>query len=134
MEQILYFEKDRFAGRTHFCRSMFRDAVHLAASRVEGVDHVCSDRWFRFWHLFRLLFRRNGTNGGVAIRAVDYNTYIVYVCLTAVHGYSAADIAYRVQEAILDVACNKRLTDKKIKRVDVTICGVKRKCEGGKCE
>ena len=125
----MHFENDRFAGRTHFSKTMFRDAVALAAERIDGVEHVCGDKWFRLSHFPRLAFRRNGSRGGVAIRAVGYNTVVIYVCLRAHAGYSAADIAYRVQEAVLDVAINKKLSDKKIKRVDVTICGVSKKSE-----
>lgn len=129
MEQKLFFEGTRFAGRTHFSPRLFSDAVHMAASRVEGVECVCASKSFWLAHLFRLLTRRNGTHGGVAIRRVDYTKYNIYVCLSVLQGYSAADIAYRVQEAVLDVACNKNLTDRKVKKVDVTICGV-----GGRSE
>ncbi|MCL2587168.1 MAG: hypothetical protein FWE31_02910 [Firmicutes bacterium] len=117
-------DKGKFIGRTHFSPRMFRDAIQIAAGRVDGVDHVCSDRWFRAAHWTRFLFRRNGSRGGVAIKKVDYTKLVIFVCVSVRQGYSSADIAYRVQEAVLDVACNKRLTDKKIKRVDVTICSV----------
>lgn len=122
---LRYFgENGRHAGVTVFSPRMLRDAVAKASERVEGVQHVCADAWWKLGHLFRLLFRRNGTRGGVAIRMVNYNTVIIYICLSAYQGYSAADIAYRVQEAVLDITKTKALTDKKIRRVDVTICNV----------
>ena len=118
MDSILHFENETYIGRTHFSPALLRYAVQAAAQRVEGVDRLKTDLYFCLKHLFR------NTAGGVAIRKVSYNAIIIEICLVANLNYSSADLSYRVQEAVLNAAQNKNLTDKKIRRVDIRICDV----------
>ena len=121
MESIPHYceQSGKFAGRTCFSSGLFRDAVAVAIKRVEGVVALRSDIAFTL----RALIRR-GTRKGLRIRPIGYSIVIIEACIVVAHGYAAADIAYRVQEAALQVAQSQGLSDKKIKRVDVKISNV----------
>ena len=120
MDSIVHFENDQFAGRTDFSPALLADAARAAAKRVEGVEKLRADLHFRIKNWLRLGARR-----GIAVRPMGYQAIVIDVCLVAQQGYTAADISYRVQEAILNAIANQGLTDKKIKRVDVKICSVR---------
>jgi len=99
---------------------MFATALVAACKRVDGVARLKSDFSFRIRNLFRRI------HGGLAVKKVNYNTIIIEVCLVSVSGYTAADLSYRIQEAVLAVASNKNFTELRVKRVDVRICDVER--------
>jgi len=120
MESIAHFEGERFAGRTSFSPALLHSAVAVATSKVDGVVRLKSD----FGFAFRNLFRRGYSRQGLVIRPVGYNIIIIEICCVVKFGQTANDISYRIQEAALDTARNKNLTEKVIKRVDVRICGV----------
>ena len=120
MENLHHFDEDSgiCIGRTSFSPHLLCSAILAAASRVEGVAKLKPDFGFLLRHLFR------GGNRGVVVRPVGYNSVVIDICLVAQSGYTSAELSYRVQEAVLAVAQNKSLTDKRIKRVDVKIVGV----------
>jgi len=120
MESITHFEGEKFVGRTTFSPALLHGAVAVAASRVDGVVRLKSD----FGFAFKNLFRRGYSRQGLVIRPVGYNIIVIEICVVVKYGQSANDISYRIQEAALDTARNKNLTDKVIRRVDVKICGV----------
>jgi len=120
MEPIPHYEKDKYIGSTHFSTGLLISSVEAAVKRVEGVVRLKADSGFRF----RNLFSSSAWRKGVAIRNVGYGVIVLEVCVNILHGYSAADISYRIQEAILGVAQNKNITDKRIKRVNVRIGNV----------
>ena len=120
MESITHFEGEIFAGRTTFSPALLHGAVEAAASRVDGVIRLKSD----FGFALKNLFRRGYSKKGLVIRPVGYNIIVIEICVIVKFGQSANDISYRIQEATLDTARNKNLTDKVIRRVDVRICGV----------
>jgi len=126
MESIPHFEGERFAGRTSFSPALLHSAIVVAASRVDGVARLKSDIVFRL----RNAFRRGHTRQGLVIRATGYNVIAIEICMVVKFGQSANDISYRVQEAVLDVARNKNLTDKVIRRVDVRITGIDKPAKG----
>jgi len=119
MDSIVHFENDRFVGRTNFSPSLLRSAITAAVSRVDGVAAIRSDHGFRFRNMWGRMRR------GVAIKPVGYGTIAIEVCILARPGYTVADLSYRVQEAIHSIM-HKDITSKKVRRVDVRICGIER--------
>ncbi|MCL2846335.1 MAG: Asp23/Gls24 family envelope stress response protein [Firmicutes bacterium] len=117
--EYTHYENGVYTGSMYFSKTLLCSAVAAAAGRVEGVVRLKSD----FWFVLRNLLRRGMGRRGVVVRPVGYNTIVIEVCFVCEIGYSSADLSYRVQEAVLSVAQNKSLTDKRIKRVDVRICG-----------
>jgi len=120
MEPIDHFENGRHVGRTNFSQGLLISSIEAAVKRVDGVARLKSDSGFRF----RNLFSPSAWRSGVAVRSVGYGVIVLEVCVQVHHGYAAADLSYRIQEAVLSVAQNKNITDKRIKRVNVRICDV----------
>jgi len=105
MESIVHFENEKYAGRTNFSKDLLPSAIAIAVSNVEGVTRA----------------------KGLIVKKAGYQAVVLEVNLVATPGYSAADISYRVQEAVLGSAQYRVLLDKKIKRIDVKFCGVEPK-------
>ena len=118
MDPIVYFEREKFRGRTSFSPRLLRDAITVAAQNTTGVHKTQSN--FAFFMAAPL---RNNCRG-VRIRPVGYNSLIVEICIVAKAGYTASDISYRIQEAVLGIAQAQKLSDRRIKRVDVKIANV----------
>jgi len=119
MDNIIHYENDKFIGRTSFHPKLLASAIAVAVRRVDGVERLRGDMNF----FLRYFFRRR-RHLGLAIKPVGYKTIIVEISLVATYGSTAAELSYLVQEAALNVAQNKQITDEKIKRVDVRIIDI----------
>ena len=120
MEPIHHHENGKYLGETAFSKKLLISSIDAAVKRVEGVARLKSDSGFRF----RNLFSPSAWRSGVAVRSVGYGVVVIEVCVQVHHGYTSADLSYRIQEAILGVSQNKNITDKRIKRVNVRIGNV----------
>lgn len=119
MEKINYFEKNRFIGETSFSNKLFRDAIYSAVKNIEGVVSLKSD-----FTLFMRGFVRGGGVRGLSIRSVSYKSIIIDIGVVIKHGYSASKISYQIGEAASNVARDKALNSKRIRRIDVRIVAV----------
>ncbi|MCL2755829.1 MAG: Asp23/Gls24 family envelope stress response protein [Firmicutes bacterium] len=123
MESIVHRDNNgKWIGSTNFSKSLLVSAIEAAVKRVDGVVRLKGGFWFFLRNFFGTLALRRG----VAVRKVGYGIVVIEVCVVVSDGYTAADLSYRIQEAVLNVAQNKNITDKRIKRVNVRIRDVVR--------
>jgi len=115
MDSIVHFENDRFVGRTNFHSGLLNSLVVLSIKDVEGVLRTCSDS-FRFGRFFN-----KSLHQGVRVN-FTYDGVVIDVGIRMVFGYSAAEVCYRVQEAVINTVSG--FIDDKVKNVNVRINGV----------
>ena len=120
MDTIVHLEGDKYVGRTQFFPNLLKDALMHSVKEVRGVArlgrHVLSDK---------------ADSKGIHIsESKDSDELIIDIDLCIEYGNQVADVAYRVQEAVINAA--NQLTSKKIRAVNVYIRGTKyKKAEDG---
>ena len=116
MESIGHFDEKsgKFIGRTNFKSGLINNVVALSAKEVAGVAGVAKS--------FNDSATKNVVNtSGVRI-SQEKDGIVIDVSIAIAHGYAAADVSYRVQENVINVAGS--MIDKKIKTVNVKIVSV----------
>lgn len=115
MDSIIHFENERFVGKTNFHNGLLPSLVLLSVKDVEGVLRM-SHRDYKFRGFFNKSLRQ-----GVNVK-FDRDGIIITVSIWTVYGQPASDVAYHVQESIMNVVSG--LIEDKIKCVNVIINGV----------
>ena len=111
METIVHVENGEYLGQTRFAKDLLQESLLLSVREVRGVAMDSK----------RLLSAKNKV---IRIsRCKDSNHLIVDVNLTVLSGFAVSDVAYRVQEAILNAAT--QFTNEKIDRVNIYVRGAK---------
>lgn len=113
MDTVVHTENDKYVGRTQFSSGLLKDAITLSVEEVSGVAR-----------LGKKVFSDKVKGRGIKIYAAeDGRDLCVDAEICIEYGYTAADVSYRVQEAVINTA--RQLTDRRIQRVNVFICGTK---------
>ena len=112
METIVHMENGEYLGQTRFANDLLSESLVLSIKEVRGVAGVGKNP------------RRNRTRKAIKIsRCNDSNHLIVDVNLIVSTGYAVPDVAYRVQEAVLNTAT--QFTNDKIDKVNIYVRGAK---------
>ena len=114
MDSIVHFENEKFVGRTNFKSGLINNVVALSAKEVAGVAGIAKN--------FRNFALKGYTNDGGVRITYDKDGVVIDVCIAVAYGYAAADVSYRVQENVINVAGS--MLDKKIKAVNIKIASV----------
>ena len=105
MDTIVHMEDGKYLGQTKFAPSLLEESLTLGVREVRGVANVDHKK-------------------GIQIhRCKDSSDLIVDVNLVVLNGYAVPDVAYRVQEAVINSAA--QLTTNKINRVNIYVRGAK---------
>ena len=114
MDSIVHFDNDKFIGRTNFKSGLVNSVVALSVKEVSGVAGIAKS-FTGFTH------KRFLKTDGVKITYAK-DGVVIDVSIALEHGFSAADVCYRVQENVINSA--QSMLDKKIKAVNVKIANV----------
>ncbi len=102
METIVHVENGEYLGQTRFAKDLLPQSLALSVKEVRGVAGV----------------------GDIHIsRCKDSNHLIVDIDLIVSTGDAVPDVAYRVQEAVLNTAT--QFTGDKIDKVNIYVRGAK---------
>ncbi len=102
METIVHVENGQYLGQTRFAKDLLPESLELSVREVRGVAGV----------------------EGIKIKSCnDSNHLIVDVKLIVSTGDSVPDVAYRVQEAVLNTAT--QFSGHKIDKVNIYVRGAK---------
>ncbi len=102
METIVHVENGEYLGQTRFAKDLLPQSLALSVKEVRGVAGV----------------------GDIKIkRCKDSNHFNIDIDLIVSTGDSVPDVAYRVQEAVLNTAT--QFTSNKIDQVNVYVRGAK---------
>ncbi len=102
METIVHVENGEYLGQTRFAKDLLPQSLALSVKDVRGVAEV----------------------GEIKIKPCkDSNHLIVDIELIVSTGDSVPDVAYRVQEAVLNTAT--QFTNDKIDKVNIYVRGAK---------
>lgn len=113
METIVHIENGEYLGQTRFANHLLSESLALSIKEVRGVAGVGKKP-----------FHEKHKNSGIKIsRCKDSNHLIVDVNLIVSTGFSVPDVAYRVQEAVLNTAT--QFTKDKIDKVNIYVRGAK---------
>ena len=113
MDTIVHIEGDKYVGRTQFFPNLLKDALMLSVKEVRGVAR-----------LGKKLLNDKVAHKGIRIsESKDSDELIIDIDLCIEYGNQVADVAYRVQEAVINTA--NQLTNKKVRKVNVHIRGTK---------
>jgi uncharacterized alkaline shock family protein YloU len=111
MDSIKHYENNRYVGKTSFRDGLLTSLIVLSIKDVDGVAFL-TERIQK--HCF---CRRHGVLVNFDFDGINFD-----ITIGVKFGYSAADVCYRVQEAVMDVAAP--LVEGKIKNVNIKIAGV----------
>lgn len=104
METIVHIENGEYQGQTRFAHDLLNESLALSVKDVRGVAGV--------------------DDAGIKVkRCKDSSNLIVDVNLLVLTGFSVPDVAYRVQEAVLNTA--SQFTKEKIDKVNIYVRGAK---------
>lgn len=104
METIVHIENGEYQGQTRFAHDLLNESLALSVKDVRGVASV--------------------EDTGIKVkRCKDSSNLIVDVNLSVLTGFSVPDVAYRVQEAVLNTA--SQFTKDKIDKVNINVRGAK---------
>lgn len=113
METIIHIENGEYLGQTRFASDLLKESLALSIKEVPGVAGVGKKP-----------YKNKGKDTGIKIsRCKDSNHLIVDVNLTVLTGFPVPDVAYRVQEAVLNTA--SQFTKDKIDKVNIYVRGAK---------
>ena len=116
MDSIVHFdENERVIGRTNFQSGLLNSLVVLAIKDVPGVARMCNES-FKFRRIFNKSLRQ-----GVGV-GFGFDGVVIDVSIWTLFGFSAAEVSYRVQEAVISTV--QGLVEDKVKNVNVRINGV----------
>ena len=115
MDSIVHYENERIVGTTNFPHGLLNSLIVLSVRDIEGVLKLENRK-----HHFRAIFNK-GVRQGVLV-GFDFDGVTVEVQIWTKFGVSAADVAARVQEAVINTVTG--LVEDKIKAVNVIIHGV----------
>ncbi len=105
MDTIVHIEDGKYLGQTKFAPSLLEESLALGVREVRGVANLDHKK-------------------GIQIhRCKDSKDLIIDIGLVVLNGYAVPDVAYRVQEAVINSAA--QLTTNKIDRVNVYVRGAK---------
>ena len=115
MDTIVHLEGEKYVGRTKFSHSLLKDALMLSVEEVRGVARVGGKAP-----------GHKGNNNGVRIhQSKDNDDLIIDIDLCIEYGNAVADVAYRVQESVMNTA--NQLTNKKVSKVNIFVRATKYK-------
>ena len=113
METIVHIENGEYLGQTRFANDLLRESLALSIKEVRGVAGVGKKPG-----------KDKNINKCIKIsRCKDSNHLIVDVNLIVSTGYAVPDVAYRVQEAVLNTGT--QFTNEKIDKVNIYVRGAK---------
>ena len=113
METIVHIENGEYLGQTRFANDLLNESLALSIKEVRGVASVGKKP-----------YKAKAKDTGIKIsRCKDSSNLIVDVNISVLTGFSVPDVAYRVQEAVLNTA--SQFTKDKIDRVNVYVRGAK---------
>ena len=112
METIVHIENGEYLGQTRFANDLLSESLALSVQDVRGVAWV--GKYPRK--------KKNKDNINIS-RCKDSNHLIVDVNIVVSTGYAVPDVAYRVQEAVLNTAT--QFTKDKIDQVNIYVRGAK---------
>ncbi len=113
METIVHVENGQYLGQTRFANDLLRESLMLCIRDVRGVAGVGKNPHRD----------RNRSKHIKISRCKDSDHLIVDINLTVLTGFSVPDVAYRVQEAVLNTAT--QFTNDKIDKVNIYVRGAK---------
>lgn len=113
MKTIVHIENGEYLGQTRFANDLLRQSLILSIKEVRGVAGVGK----------RLSFDKSKDKGIKISRCKDSNNLVVDVNLVVSTGFSVPDVAYRVQEAVLNTY--SQFTKEKIDQVNIFVRGAK---------
>lgn len=113
METIVHIENGEYLGQTRFANDLLNESLALSIKEVRGVASVGKKP-----------YKNKAKDSGIKIsRCNDSSNLIVDVNISVLTGFSVPDVAYRVQEAVLNTAT--QFTKEKIDRVNIYVRGAK---------
>lgn len=113
METIVHIENGEYQGQTRFAHDLLNESLALSVKEVRGVASVGKKP-----------YKNNIKDTGIKVRRCkDSNNLLIDVNLTVLTGFSVPDVAYRVQEAVLNTA--SQFTKDKIDKVNIYVRGAK---------
>lgn len=109
MDTIVHIEDGKYLGQTKFAPSLLRESLALCVKEVRGVaglgKKIISDR---------IIYK------GIQIKkSKDSNNLVINVHISVLNGHAVPDVAYRVQEAVINTAA--QLTSDKIDQVNIYV-------------
>ena len=113
MDTIVHVEDGKYLGQTKFAPNLLCESLALCVKEVSGV--AC-------------LGKKNVADKLVSDaiqikKCKDSNHIIVNVFISVLNGFAVPEVAYRVQEAVINTAA--QLTSEKIDRVNIYVKGTK---------
>ena len=116
MKTIDHWEGDKYMGKTKFFPNLLRDAIVHAVKEVRGVARLGK----------KIFSEKIAEHKAIKIaECTDSDELLIDIEICIEYGNQIADVAYRVQEAVIDTAA--QLTSKKIRKVNVFVRGTKYK-------
>lgn len=113
METIVHIENGVYQGQTRFANDLLKESLALSVKDVPGVASVGKKP-----------YKDKVKDTGVKVsRCKDSSHLIIDINLSVLTGFSVSDVAYRVQEAVLNTAT--QFTKEKIDKVNIFVRGAK---------
>ena len=109
MDTIVHVQGGKYLGQTKFAPSLLRESLALAVKEVSGVAYLGKYAGY------------NPSRAIIIHRSKDSNNWVIDVKIVVLSGYAVPDVAYRVQEAVINAAA--QFTDHKIDRVNILVKG-----------
>lgn len=113
METIVHVENGEYLGQTRFANDLLRESLMLCVKEVRGVAGIGK----------RTSSNKNKLKHIKISRCKDSDHLIVDINLLVSTGFAVPDVAYRVQEAVLNTAT--QFTNDKIDKVNIYVRGAK---------
>ena len=113
METIVHTENGKYLGQTRFAPTLLRESLALCVKEVRGVAGLGKKNI-----VDKILSK------GIEIKKCkDSNHFLVNVYISVLNGFAVPEVAYRVQEAVINTAA--QLTTEKIDQVNIYVKGTK---------
>lgn len=112
METIVHIENGEYLGQTRFAKDLLSESLALSVKEVRGVAKIGKKPY------------NNKTKKGIRIsRCKDSDHLIIDLNLTVMAGEPVSDVAYRVQEAVLNTV--SQFSGDKVDKVNIYVRGAK---------